>query len=55
MINQVFSGVPSGYEAFVLVKKVQKGHVLYIASDEKKAMRTYETLMRIFPKIPVLL
>ncbi|MBE6446309.1 MAG: transcription-repair coupling factor [Alphaproteobacteria bacterium] len=54
MINQIYSGVPDGYEAFVLVKQLQKGHVLYVASDEKKAMRTYETLLRIFPKIPVL-
>ena len=54
MINQIFSGVPSGYEAFILAKQVQKSHVLYIASDEKKAMRIYETLTRIFPNVPVL-
>ena len=36
MSEQIFSGVPSGYEAFVLAKFVQKQSVVYVASSEKK-------------------
>lgn len=54
MSEQIFSGVPSGYEAFVLAKFVQKQSVVYVASSEKKALRTYDILKSISPKTKAL-
>lgn len=49
-----YSGVPEGYEAFVLAEKAKKQTLLYVASDEKKAKRIWETLQYISPQTLVL-
>ncbi len=45
-----YSGVPDGYEAFVLAEKAKKQTLLYVASDEKKAKRIFDTLQCISPQ-----
>ena len=54
MSEQIFGGVPSGYEAFVLAESAKKQSVIYVASTEKKALRTYDILKLISPQTDTL-
>ena len=52
---RILSGVPSGYEVFVLNQLLSKlGHVVYVASNEKRMAALCALMARIFPKVQVL-
>ena len=54
-MTTVLSGVPSGYEVFVLKNLMTKyGNILYVASNDKKMSAIAALVHQIFPKILVL-
>ena len=54
-MTTVLSGVPNGYEIFVLKDLVAKyGHVLYVAANDKQMTTVSNLMQQIFPKIFIL-
>ena len=54
MTKTIFSSVPKGFDAFVLVKEAKKGALLYVTANESQMDFTEKVLNLIAPKVQVI-